>query len=74
VHWHTAVVSVGGHSFVLTVGGVNYSMIVNGTTTWPGAVKSIGGLRPGYDAEVVASYLFGVTYLASTVDAEPAGA
>jgi hypothetical protein len=74
VQWHTSVVSVGGNSFVVTVGGVNYTILVNGRTNWPGTVKAIGGLRPGDDAEVVATYLFGVTYLASTVDAQPAGA
>jgi hypothetical protein len=56
-----------------TVGGVNYTMLVNGTTNWPGTVKSIGSLRPGDDADVVAGYLFGVTYHASTVDAQPVG-
>ena len=73
VHWQTAVVSVDANSFVLTVGGVNYTVLVNQATTWPGTVKSMGSLRPGYEAEVVASYLFGVDYLASTVDAQPVG-
>ncbi len=73
VHWHTAVVSVGTNSFVLRVGGVNYTVLVNGATTWPGPVNAISGLHAGYDAEVLAIHQSGVTYLASTVNAQAPG-
>jgi hypothetical protein len=71
VHWHTTVVSVGANSFVLSVGGVSYTILVNGTTIWSGAVKAIGSLRPGYDAEVIATRQSSVTYLASAVNTQP---
>lgn len=71
VHWHTTVVSVGANSFVLSVGGINYTVLVDGATIWSGAVKAIGSLRPGYDAEVIATHQSSVTYLASTVNAQP---
>ena len=73
MHWHTAVVSVGTNSFVLRVGGVNYTVLVNGATTWPGPVNAISGLHAGYDAEVLAIHQSGVTYLASTVNAQAPG-
>ncbi len=71
LHGSVGSINQSQNTFVLRVSGGSYTVTVTSNTTWPGTAKSISGLAPGWQAEVVGVYQGGGNLTASKVDAQP---
>ncbi len=62
------------NTFTMNVHGTSYTVLVDGNTNFTGNAQSIGDLKVGWTARVVAMVQpDGTTYLASDVNANPPG-